>query len=151
MVDPLSTFGAAVNILQCIEVGSKLIREAAEYSACGGSHEHDTLRRMTQQLVVSNSHLQTYLEAHGPSNPAPGPNYALYLANQECLRVSKDFLNLLEELKLTGYVSTWKSGTFDPYSISLLVEWLFLLLSVSRSYNTNPCMLDCIVLNRDSE
>lgn len=118
MVDPLSAFGAAVNILQCIEVGSKLVQQAAEYSAFGGSHEQNTLRKMTQQLIVSNSHLQTYLEAHGPTKTAPGPNCALYLANQECLRVSKEFLDLLEELKLTGYVSTWRSGTFDLYCIS---------------------------------
>jgi hypothetical protein len=112
MVDPLTAYGVSVNILQCIELGSKLVQKTIEYSATGGSHEHDTLRSLAQQLIVSNAHLQTSLQTNGPRKPTPGPARALYLANEECLKVSKEFISLIEELKLNGHVTPWKSGMY---------------------------------------
>jgi hypothetical protein len=109
MVDPFTAFAAAGNALQFAELGVKLISKTIEYSSCGGSQEHQALQNVVQQLMASTAHLQESMNTYA-SQPQPGPARALHRANIECLRVSKEFYDLLNELKLNRYGTMWRSG-----------------------------------------
>lgn len=121
-MDPFTAFAAAGNVLQFTQLGINLISKTIEYSNGGGSSEPQALQDVVQRLMASSAHLHQSLQhdvdgayEHAPDgsvrcNKPPGTALALHLANEECLRVSKELFELLDRLKLNRYGSVWRSG-----------------------------------------
>lgn len=110
MIDPLTAFSTAASALQFAEFAVKLIRKCIEYSAGGGSHEHQALQDLIQQLTVSNAHLHASLDRSRVNRQSHGPARALHLANEECLKISHEIYRLLDGLKLNRSCTMWRSG-----------------------------------------
>ena len=110
-MDPLTAFAAAGNVLQFVQLGVTFIGKVIEHVSEGGQSEYENIHGIVQQLLVSNAHLS---EALAPnlilSNCAPGPAAALNLANQRCLKISKDFVHFLNHSQLTKPGQSWRSS-----------------------------------------
>lgn len=109
MVDPLTVFAAAGNALQFAEFAIKVVKKTIEYSTEGGSSEHQELQDVVQRLLATSAGLQNSIGQSSQLLP-PGPIRALYTANKECMKVSKEAFDLLEELKLNRYGTFWRSS-----------------------------------------
>lgn len=109
-MDPLSAFSLACNILQFVETGLKLLKKAKEYHAEGPLEEQEELANNLGTLIELNSELE--LGQSRPRQPQDGaPSAAearLITANNECLRVSRDFAAFLAEFRAGG-LSVWRS------------------------------------------
>ncbi|PYI27484.1 hypothetical protein BP00DRAFT_450240 [Aspergillus indologenus CBS 114.80] len=101
-MDPLSAFSLACNILQVIELGQKTLTLTLNYrkASTGETREHEDLQGVLQCLIS----LNVDLHASIPNSAEPGsltPAQArLIQANEECLRLSIEFVDLLNKLKL---------------------------------------------------
>jgi len=109
-MDPLTAFGVASNVLQCVQFGVMLIQKSIECSQLGGVKQLDAMQDLNQQLLVSNDHLKTSLANKTADLKAPGPLRALHLANEECLTISASFINLLNDFKQRTADSKLRSG-----------------------------------------
>ncbi|KIW27934.1 uncharacterized protein PV07_07630 [Cladophialophora immunda] len=109
MVDPLTTFAAAGNALQFVQLGIDLIGKTIDYSQGGGNNSFQALRDCVQRLSVSSAHLQRSMESNASQPLNPGPARALHRANLECLRVSQQFTAILDKLGLNRPHSLWSS------------------------------------------
>jgi len=107
-MDPLSAFSVACNVLQIVDIGAKVLKTAAEYRAAtdGAISEHAELRNISQSLLALNAELQTSLSAPTPKATDTGAQdkakLLLESANDRCLKVSIDFIKLLDRLKVDG-------------------------------------------------
>lgn len=107
-MDPLSAFSLACNILQAVEVGVTLLKKVKEYHANGSLAEQEELASNLRTLIELNTELE-----HG-QYPPPQPSGTtsvearLIAANNECLRVSRDFAEFLAEFR-GGGLSVWRS------------------------------------------
>lgn len=109
-MDPITSVALAGNVLQFAELGASLISKTLEYSRNGGSREHESLQRISNQLLVSTTHLQQELKAELLSASAPGPGRALFLATQECHKVAEEFVALTGKLHLANRGFSWHNG-----------------------------------------
>src|ERR1700742_3571832 len=98
MIDPITVFATAGNALQFVQLGLTISAKTIDYSSGGGNNEFDMLQNCVQRLVVASVQLQDSLKATASSTTLPGPTRALYSANSECLRVSKELTGLLQNL-----------------------------------------------------
>ncbi|PYH47646.1 uncharacterized protein BP01DRAFT_354850 [Aspergillus saccharolyticus JOP 1030-1] len=101
-MDPISAFSLACNILQIIELGQKTLSLALDYRKAGSGtlREHEDLQGVLQCLMSMNVDLQASIpNANQPSNLTPALA-RLRQANEECLRLSIEFVDLLNQLKL---------------------------------------------------
>lgn len=112
MIDPLTAFSAAGNALQFAELGVKVVLKTIDYANGGGDIEYQRLQDLAQQLTASNAHLHATLTEAAAQPLPPGPARALYYANEECLKVAREFLEVLNALKFNRTRSLWKSGTY---------------------------------------
>ena len=102
VMDSLSTFSVACNVLQVIEFGVEVSSKAADYpkAETGLLDEQRDLRNVLQSLNNLNTDLQTTL----PQHMAPGQHTVedihLRDANNQCLQLSKEFINFLDRLQL---------------------------------------------------
>ncbi|KAI9149984.1 hypothetical protein HJFPF1_09731 [Paramyrothecium foliicola] len=110
MADPLSAFAVACNILQIVEVGAKILTKAAEYhdAADGAPADHVRLHEVAESLKTLNIELAAKLPdtAHSAALPAAKE---LIAANERCLRLSDDFVELMNSLKIDGKPSMLQS------------------------------------------
>lgn len=109
-MDPLSAFSLACNILQIVETGTKLLKKAKDYHAEGDIAEQEELAKSLGTLIELNNELE--LGQSRPRQPQNGATSAaeamLIMANNECLRVSRDFAEFLAEFRAGG-LSVWRS------------------------------------------
>ncbi len=109
MVDPLTTFAAAGNALQFVQLGIEIIGKTIQYSRGGGHNEFQALRSCVQRLSVLNAHVQHSMESNATQPHPPGPARALQAANLECLRISRDMTVVLEKLGFNKPHTVWSS------------------------------------------
>ncbi|KIY03185.1 uncharacterized protein Z520_01652 [Fonsecaea multimorphosa CBS 102226] len=109
MVDPLTTFAAAGNALQFVQLGVDLLRKTIEYSHGGGNSNFQTLQDCAQRLSVSSARLQRSMESGASQLLHPGPARALRRANLECLRLSRELTAILNQLGFNRPHSLWSS------------------------------------------
>lgn len=111
MADPLSALSLACNVLQIIEYGAKILTKTAEYhsAADGAPSEQTTLRGVVQSLKGLNTELAACIPLPSSTSPVSGPKARLIAANNECLRLSNEFLELLDQLTVTKKHSVLES------------------------------------------
>lgn len=92
----------ACNIFQVIELGSKVLSNAVDYgkATSGVLPEHQDLRNVLQSLQSLNADLRTSIPQLKSSEPSNTAISRLVEANNECLRLSTDFVDLLDRLKV---------------------------------------------------
>ncbi|KAL9073650.1 MAG: hypothetical protein Q9157_004660 [Trypethelium eluteriae] len=102
VLEPLSAFSVACNVLQIIELGSKVLNNALDYrkAADGALTEHQDLRNVLQSLRNLNADLRASMPKLGGSNSLSTAENRLLEANAECLRLSNDFIDFLDRLKI---------------------------------------------------
>lgn len=102
VLEPLSAFSVACNVLQVIEFGSKVLSNAADYrkAANGALSEHQDLRNVLQSLHNLNTDLQASMPKLGGIKSLSAAETRLLEANTECLRLSNEFIDLLDRLKV---------------------------------------------------
>lgn len=105
-MEPLSAFSVACNVLQIVEIGAKVLKTAAEYrsAADGAISEHAELRNISQSLLALNADLRTSLSGPTATDTKIQNKAKILLesANDQCLKVSTDFIKLLDRLKVDG-------------------------------------------------
>lgn len=105
VLEPLSAFSVACNVLQIIEFGSKVLSNAIDYrkAANGTLPEHQDLRNVLQSLKNLNAELQASMPQLGGSQALSTAETRLLEANAECLRLSNEFIDLLDRLKVKNW------------------------------------------------
>ncbi|KAK5057776.1 hypothetical protein LTR84_011777 [Exophiala bonariae] len=106
VLEPLSAFSVACNVLQIIEVGTRVLKTAAEYrsAADGATAEHAELRNIAQSLLILNADLQATVAASNSTQTKiqDKAEAVLISANDQCLKLSTEFIKLLDRLKVDG-------------------------------------------------
>ena len=102
VLEPLSAFSVACNVLQIIEFGSQVLSKAIDYrkAANGALSEHQDLRHVLQSLKNLNADLQASMPQLAGTKSLSTAETRLLEANTECLRLSNEFINLLDRLKV---------------------------------------------------
>src|ERR1700750_1877524 len=102
VLDPLSAFAVACNVLQIIEFGSKALTNAIAYrkAANGELPENRDLRQVLQSLKTLNMDLSASMPRMTGLKSLSKPETRLLEANKECLRLSAEFIDLLDKLKV---------------------------------------------------
>src|SRR5271156_3335491 len=102
VLEPLSAFSVACNVLQIIDFGSKVLTKAIDYQkvANGALSEHQDLRHVLQSLKNLNADLQASMPQLAGTKPLSTAETRLLEANTECLRLSNEFIDLLDRLKV---------------------------------------------------
>ena len=120
VLDPLSAFAVACNVLQIIEVSAKVLSKAAEYrsSEAGVLDEQKDLRDVLQSLSNLNADIQALLPAPLDARRPSFEEACLSQANLQCLQILRDFIGLLDSLKLRG-----KHAVFDSFRMSVKSLW----------------------------
>ena len=119
-MEPLSIFAVAVNVLQVVEVGVRVIITATQYRKSDNAFlvEHGDLRRIGESLNSMNNDLDTLLRQRTASAHLEPEEVHLVNANEECLRISKVFVECLDKMKLKD-----KHAMFDTVRKSLKALW----------------------------
>ncbi|KAL9095011.1 MAG: hypothetical protein Q9165_002613 [Trypethelium subeluteriae] len=102
VLEPLSAFSVACNVLQIIELGSRVLNNAIDYrkAADGALSEHQDLRNLLQSLRNLNADLRASMPKLGEPSSLSTAETRLLEANAECLRLSNEFIDLLDRLKI---------------------------------------------------
>ncbi|PYH96452.1 hypothetical protein BO71DRAFT_482045 [Aspergillus ellipticus CBS 707.79] len=102
MMDPISAFSLACNVLQVIELGHRVLSNTVNYHRAtnGELSEQQDLRTVAQRLNSLDVDLQESLPSpDSKANLTPAEAH-LMQANGECMRLSSDFIEFLDRLKL---------------------------------------------------
>ena len=120
MLDPLSAFSVACNVLHVIELGVKVLSKAIDYreAETGVLTEQKDLRDVSQTLNGLNTDLQASLPKQTASKQQTVEEAHLLEANNQCLRLSKELIDFLDRLKLRD-----KPALFDSLRISIKTLW----------------------------
>lgn len=120
MLDPLSAFSVACNVLHVIELGVKVLSKAMDYrkSETGILPEQKDLRDVLQTLNGLNTDLQASLLQQTASKQHTVEETHLLEANNQCLRLSKELIDFLDRLKLRD-----KHAMFDSLRVSIKTLW----------------------------
>ena len=104
VLEPLSAFAVACNVLQLLDNGSKVLSKAIEYERAsdGRLSEQKDLQDTLESLARLNQDLRNSLLTAAASQGARMAEQRLIEANQECLNVSRDFISMLDELRVTN-------------------------------------------------
>jgi hypothetical protein len=102
VLDPLSAFSVACNLLQVLDFGLKALTKAIDYrqASDGALPEHRDLGDVLNTLKSLNIDLQSSMVECGKTNPLSKAQARLEEANNKCLLVSTDFIDLLDRLKV---------------------------------------------------
>src|ERR1700744_4610529 len=102
VLDPLSAFSVACNVLQIVDFGSKVLTQAIDYrkAANGELPENQDLRHIFQSLKTLNIDLKSSMPRLTGSKSQSMAEARLLEANEECLRLSMEFIDLLDRLKV---------------------------------------------------
>ena len=119
MLEPLSAFSLACNVIQIVETGCKLLAAAADYRQAGDGalKEHRELREVSRTLNNLSTSLKSSFQSP-VSSPLPAEETRLLQANEECLRLSQDFIGLLDHLKVKD-----RHATFESLRMSIKARW----------------------------
>jgi len=119
--DPISAFAIACNILQVVEVGVKTLSAAA---ACRKSEtgallkDHSDLQNVSNTLRNLTESLDASVAEKQNSNEHSTQTLQLLLANEQCARLSKEMLGLLDTLRIKD-----KHAVFDSIRVSVRSVW----------------------------
>lgn len=104
VLEPLGAFALACNVLQLVDNGSKVLTKAAEYRSTndGTLHEQKDLGTILESLGRLNDDLQSSLSTTQGSRSLTVAEQRLMEANQECLKISREFIVLLDSLKVAN-------------------------------------------------
>ena len=120
MLDPLSAFSVACNVLHVIELGVKVLSRAMDYreAETGVLTEQKGLRDVSQTLNSLNTDLQASLSQQTASKQHTVEEAHLLEANNQCLRLSKELIEFLDRLKLKD-----KHAAFNSLRLSIKTLW----------------------------
>ena len=120
VLDPLSAFSVACNVLQVIEIGVKVLSKAADYrkAESGVLSEQKDLRDVMQSLNNLNTDLSASLPQQTASKELTVEEARLLEVNNQCLRLSKEFINFLDHLKIRD-----RHAVFDSLRMSIKTMW----------------------------
>ena len=120
VLDALSAFAVACNVLQMIEVGAKVLSKAADYrdSETGILTEQKDLHDVLQSLNNLNADIQASLPAPTVVQGPTLEEARLSEANLRCLLLSRDFIGFLESLKLRD-----RHAVFGSFRMSVKSLW----------------------------
>jgi hypothetical protein len=104
MADPFSAFAIACNIVQIIETGTKILTKAIEYhnAADGALDEQRSLSVLAQSLKTLNNDLAAKLPRASSQVRLSPAQRELFAANERCLRLSSNFAELMDSLRIDG-------------------------------------------------
>ncbi len=102
VLDPLSTFAVACNVLQVTETGVRVLMRASEYKAAvnGTLDEHTDLRNILRDLQDLGTELQSTLPQSEATHDSIPSEARLQQAIETCLRLSRDLIAILDRLQL---------------------------------------------------
>ncbi|KAF7504940.1 hypothetical protein GJ744_001587 [Endocarpon pusillum] len=120
VLDPLSAFSVACNVLQVMKIGVKVLSKAADYrkSEIGVLTEQSNLRDVVQSLNNLNNDLQASLPQQAASKQYTVEEVRLLEANKQCLDLSNDLIDFLDCLKLRD-----RHAVFDSLRVSIKTLW----------------------------
>ena len=120
VLEPLSAFSVACNVLQMIELGVKVLSKAADYRKAdtGLLAEQKDLRDVLQSLNNLNTDLLASIPEQTASKQHNVEETRLLDANCQCLRLSKEFINFLDHLKLRD-----RYAVLDSLRMSIKTMW----------------------------
>ena len=118
-MEPLGAFAVASNVLQVVEVGVKVISKAVEYRQSDNAWlaEHGELRSIADSLATLNQTLSTSLHESRDFKISV-EEARLIEANDQCLRISEDFMIALDRLKVGK-----EKSVLDSLRMSVKVLW----------------------------
>lgn len=104
MLEPLATIGLVSNIVQFVDFSNKILSKTKKFyrSADGTLEENNNAELAAKRLVELSTALQT---TAGFSNG----DETLQKICKECNEMAEELLKALEELKVNGTNSKWKS------------------------------------------
>lgn len=108
VLDPLSAFSVACNVLQIVETSLRVLGKTAESYKGGAPDEVSTIIGNLYAIEDLNNDLRSLTPDRLGKTPLSPTEVRLVEANEECLRLSGDFIRLLESLKVTKK-SVWHS------------------------------------------
>ncbi|KAG6355219.1 hypothetical protein INS49_004300 [Diaporthe citri] len=108
VLDPLSAFSVACNVLQIVETSLRVLGKTAECYKSGAPDEVSIIIGNLYTIEGLNDELQNFIPDPLGKIPLSATELRLVEANEECLRLSGDFIRLLEGLKVTKK-SVWHS------------------------------------------
>lgn len=117
VLDPLSAFSVACNVLQIVETSLRVLGKTAECYKSGAPDEVSILIGNLYTIEGLNDELQTFIPDPLGKIPLSPTELRLVEANEECLRLSGDFIRLLESLKVT------KKSIWHSIGISIKTMW----------------------------
>ena len=119
-MEPLSSFTVACNVLQVIEAGAKILNKAVEYHRTqdGLSKEHQDLKHVAQTLNNLNADLQATLPKAHKAGGVSSAEARLIEANNECLRLSTNFIHFLDGLRVRN-----PQAILDAFRASIKSLW----------------------------
>ena len=102
VLDPLSAFAVACNILQVVEFGVKALNKAAEYRKFESPlvGEQADLQSVTHSLNDLNASLHDAISAHGDKQEKTREEVRLLEANEQCLQLSQELMDFLDRFRL---------------------------------------------------
>ena len=120
VLDPLSAFSVACNVLQVVEYGVKVLSKAADYqrTETGILTEQKDLQDVSQTLVHLNTDLQASLLEQQGSRDLSREESRLFGANTQCLRLSTELIRFLNGLKLRD-----RHTVLDSLRMSIKTLW----------------------------
>lgn len=108
-MDPLSALAVACNVLELVKQGYNVLSIAAKIYKSSGQAPAEivTLQSLTEKLQALNQGLESSIPRDVGSPDSPQTR--LWQANRDCLRISNDFINLLESFNVKGSNSLFQS------------------------------------------
>lgn len=108
VLDPLGAFSVACNVLQIVETSLRVLGKTAESYRSGAPDEVGIIVSNLHTIESLNDDLRGLVPDSLGRAPLSSAELRLVEANEQCLRVSGDFLRLLDGLKVTKK-SVWHS------------------------------------------
>jgi hypothetical protein len=99
-MEPLSILGVAANILQLVHFGLKILSKSNEIRKKGASEDNVSIEAVAKHLQESLERVRSY--------SLPGTSAAQKLRTQ-CLSVVDELLKAVNDLKIMGQPTRWKS------------------------------------------
>ena len=120
VLDPLSAFSVACNVLHVIEAGAKVLSKATDYrkAATGVLTEQKDLRDVLQTLSNLNIDLEASLSQETILEHRTVAESRLIEANDQCLRLSRELIAFLDRLKLRD-----RHVVFESMRMSMKTLW----------------------------
>lgn len=107
-LDPLSAFSVACNVLQIVETSLRVLGRSVEYYKSGSPDELSIIVGNVRTIEGLNDELKDILPDARGKIQMSSAELRLVDANEQCLRLSGDFMQLLDSLKVTKK-SVWRS------------------------------------------